>query len=323
MVSIIIPIYNVAAYIEKCLTSVINQTYKDLEVLLVDDCGKDNSMDIANRIINEYEGPITFQIIHHDHNRGLSAARNSGIEASHGEWLYFLDSDDWIIPECISLLVDCIRCNPLSEMCVAGAKATKDFEWMDFTIKDLPSYSEDRVWINSAILRRNLLSMTAWNKLIRKDFVVKHNLYFVEGAVNEDEMWNFMLSKHLTALSICKTNTYNYLVRDNSIVSDKEKMFANKIVILNYWLDNMGGPFIKQETTSIFYFLLSTLADQRAKKYKREFNIIKHRLVFKSKKRQFLYLFSYFYLPLFIKKKWNIDERIELLVDRYKYKFSE
>ena len=319
LVSIIIPIYNVAPYIEQCIESVINQTYTDIEVLLVDDCGTDNSIDIANRIINEYEGPITFQIIHHDHNRGLSAARNTGIEASHGEWLYFLDSDDWIIPECISLMVESMKNHPQTEMVVAGAKASQAFEWMDFTCKDIPDYSEDRKWINSAILRRNLLSMTAWNKLIRKDFLLNNNLFFVNGAINEDEMWNFMISKYLTKIAICKINTYNYIVRNNSIVSNKERMFANSIVVLNYWLDNMGGQFIKQETTSIFYVLQSKLADPLASKYKKQFRRIRNKLILKSKKRQQVYLFAYYFLPSLIKRCWNLDDRIERLVDRFKY----
>lgn len=85
LVSIIIPVYNVAPYIEDCLRSVMRQTYAGpMECLIVDDCGTDESIHIAERLITEYNGPIHFDILHHNHNRGLSAARNTGIENAVG-----------------------------------------------------------------------------------------------------------------------------------------------------------------------------------------------------------------------------------------------
>ena len=101
-VSIIIPVYNVEPYIEECLLSVSSQTMTEgVECIIVDDCGKDNSMSIAERFIEEYIGKISFSIIHHGSNRGLSAARNTGIKAAKGEYVYFLDSDDTITADCI------------------------------------------------------------------------------------------------------------------------------------------------------------------------------------------------------------------------------
>ena len=84
-VSIIIPVYNVAPYIEACLKSVMGQTYTGLmECIVVDDCGTDNSMAIVERVIDEYDGAIHFHIEHHHSNRGLSAARNTGIAKANG-----------------------------------------------------------------------------------------------------------------------------------------------------------------------------------------------------------------------------------------------
>ena len=95
--SIIIPVYHVAPYIEDCLRSVMRQTYQGaMECLIVDDCGTDDSMAIAERTIATYEGPIVFQVLHHERNRGLSAARNTGTLAAKGDYLYYLDSDDEI-----------------------------------------------------------------------------------------------------------------------------------------------------------------------------------------------------------------------------------
>ena len=104
--SIIIPIYNVEPYILECLQSVANQTIEDkLECILVDDCGTDNSVSVAEEFLKTYSGAIHFELLHHQKNGGLSAARNTGVRASHGEYLYFLDSDDTIIPRCSNRLV--------------------------------------------------------------------------------------------------------------------------------------------------------------------------------------------------------------------------
>ena len=104
-VSIIIPVYNVAPYIKRCLDSIVAQTFQNIECILVDDCGTDNSKEIVQQYIDNYQGYIQFKIIHHEKNLGLSGARNTGIRIATGEWLYFLDSDDAVTPNCISSLL--------------------------------------------------------------------------------------------------------------------------------------------------------------------------------------------------------------------------
>ena len=105
LITIVIPVYNVESYISDCLQSVMRQTYKGpLECILVDDCGTDKSIEIAQNMIAEYNGPIEFKVLHHEHNRGVSAARNTGIDAAKGDYVCFLDSDDWISDDCIEKL---------------------------------------------------------------------------------------------------------------------------------------------------------------------------------------------------------------------------
>ena len=103
-VSIIIPVYNVVDYIERCWKSVNAQTYSDIELIFVDDCGTDESISKLETLISE-GSRFPVQIIKHKKNRGLSAARNTGIEASSGDYVYFLDSDDDLVPSCIEELV--------------------------------------------------------------------------------------------------------------------------------------------------------------------------------------------------------------------------
>lgn len=101
-ISIVVPIYNVEKYLKRCIDSLIKQEYKNIEILLVDDCSTDGSIDIAK----EYEenNPKICRVIQREKNGGLSAARNSGIEASTGEWLAFVDSDDWVTEDYVSAM---------------------------------------------------------------------------------------------------------------------------------------------------------------------------------------------------------------------------
>ena len=99
LVSVIIPVYQVSDYVERCLLSVMNQTYQNIECIIVDDCSTDDSVAKCDRLISTYKGPIKFQILHHERNRGLSAARNTGTDAATGEYIFYLDSDDEITDE--------------------------------------------------------------------------------------------------------------------------------------------------------------------------------------------------------------------------------
>ena len=105
VVTIGIPVYNVEPYIEKCLLSVLNQTYQNLEILVVDDLGTDKSMDIVVGLQQSHPLGSCIKIIRHSENRGLGEARNTAIENAVGKYLCFVDSDDYIEPETIEVLL--------------------------------------------------------------------------------------------------------------------------------------------------------------------------------------------------------------------------
>lgn len=125
-VSIIIPTYNVAPYIIECLESVASQTYQGvIECIVVDDCGTDESIPLAQEFIDSYNGNIKFRICHREKNGGLSAARNSGLFEAKGEFVYFLDSDDYITPNCIESLVEVAKHFPKVEIVQGGIVNTR------------------------------------------------------------------------------------------------------------------------------------------------------------------------------------------------------
>lgn len=220
-VSIIIPVYNVESYIERCLNSVIKQTYQGpIEAILVDDMCTDRSIKIAESFINNFNGVIVFKLLHHEKNRGLSAARNTGIDAATGDYIYFLDSDDTIEPNCLNELCKLAEKHPKVQLVQAGSKVSQGKQIYSLLNKKwLPEYSNDKKWIKKTLQCEYYLPVTAWNKLVRRDFVIENELYFKEGIIHEDLLWNAFLAKHTDCICILKKDTYNYIIRPNSITT--------------------------------------------------------------------------------------------------------
>ena len=179
-ITIIIPVYNVEPYIEDCLKSVASQTYKgDIECIIVNDCTPDNSCAVIDRFINKYDGAIEFKLLHHTVNRGLSAARNTGIDAATGDYIYFLDSDDEITPDCIELLAA-----PLE-------KEKYDFVIGDYIIighkKEIPPLLlEDNKMYKGEYIKKTFFTsqwyVMAVNKLCNIEFARKEKLYFADAC---------------------------------------------------------------------------------------------------------------------------------------------
>lgn len=242
-VSIIIPVYDVAAYIEKCLVSVMRQTYQgDMECLLIDDCGTDDSIAVADRMIAKYNGEIRFRIIHHESNRGLSAARNTGVKQAEGDYIFFLDSDDEIADNCIELLMKRVEFVPSVELVQGRASGNYSTK-----AKFLNVYSNDKV--RQIFYQTESFLITAWNKLIKRSFLIEHQICFLEGVIFEDTPWMFCLLKYLSKVSFVNDYTYNYFKRADSIVSSAEKTERAKSfrIIYHYILTNLTPGHEKEE----------------------------------------------------------------------------
>ena len=232
-ISIIIPVYNVEPYIAACLQSVMNQTYHDaLECILVDDCGTDNSMEIVGETLKAYEGPVDFKIVHHSQNRGLSAARNTGMAEATGDYVYFLDSDDEITPDCIQCLSE-----PLGKECfdmVIGECRIEGGTIQGVSLK----LQDGTVLRHREILhayRLGLWYMMSVNKLYRLAFLRQQNLSFKEGILHEDELWSFQIACLAQSMYVVFREIYVYKLREGSITvnsfSDRRMMSLNTIVV--------------------------------------------------------------------------------------------
>lgn len=214
-VSIIIPVYNVADYIENCLRSVQEQTYRDFEVILVDDCGTDESMPLAESYLIQHTS-LEAKIVRHTHNRGLSAARNTGLQAATGNYVYFLDSDDSLLDDTIALMVA-----PLTEhkydFVIAGYKVVGSDE--AYPPLTLPSGA---LRSNKEILHlyaEGRWYMMAWNKLCNRKFLLDNKLFFEEGLLHEDVIWSFKLACKARSMYVIQEPTYRYTIRAASIMT--------------------------------------------------------------------------------------------------------
>ena len=229
-VSIIIPIYKVEQFIEDCLRSVYNQSYKNLEIILVDDCTPDDSMLIARNFVSKKELPKGMEIkfLSHKKNRGLSAARNTGIDAATGDYIYFLDSDDELSPDCISLLAEPLK------------KRQYDFIIGDYIITGSyneypPLKLEEGEYLgNQAIFHyycHKLFYMMAWNKLCNLEFIKKEKLFFKEGLIHEDELWSLQVALVATSMYAIRKPTYVYKIRQGSITENENEREKIKFLI--------------------------------------------------------------------------------------------
>ena len=310
MVSIIIPIYNVEQYITACLESVAAQAYTDYEVILVDDCGTDGSMKIVNNYfnVNLNENGNKWRILKHEKNRGLSAARNTGTADARGKYIYYLDSDDTITSDCLEKLVDEAE-RTEAEMVVGNINVIGDDKWIPrLKRKDLltgdncfQSYLQGKYY------------MMAWNKLVRRDFLEYNGISFVEGLIHEDCAWSFTVACLASKIAFVHDETYNYLVRSNSIQTGKDftKHFNAYCTLLKYYADE--AVKYGKANDSVFYYWLErqkaihfkrTMADGTVAQLREIYSIIRRTLPQNAWTKQNIHYLLPKCLGIMAYKKW-------------------
>lgn len=246
-ISVIIPVYNVESYIAHCLQSVMDQTYKgSIECLLVDDCGNDNSMSVVEDMLGDYEGPVEFKVLHHEHNRGISAARNTGTEAASGEYVYFLDSDDAVSLDCLDLMAKVVSDHPEVEVVQGAIESIPYKKYYDLELHKTPHFVDDNDWMRfNAYKYGERASVNAFNKLLKKSFLIENALTFKEGITNEDELWSFILYKRVRFWAVISEKTYLHYYRSNSIMDTMSDQIraCNMGVVLLEELKTIDKPF--------------------------------------------------------------------------------
>ena len=254
-ISVIVPVYKVEKYIGECLSSVIGQTKsKNVECILVDDCGGDKSISIVRNIIDEYKGDISFKVLCHNQNKGLSAARNTAIHEAIGSYVFFLDSDDCITPNCLADLWSLVEKYPNVD--IVQAFLYRDGTDPNSHIKHFcPTFMKNRKVIRYGFCRF-LITDAGCNRLVRRDFLVNNNIFFKEGYTQEDTIWSFDIQKYVKSIAHCFKYTYYYRETPNSIMTSltNETTARDFARVFNLALEKTDDG--RLDYCEVFYFSL-------------------------------------------------------------------
>lgn len=211
LISVIIPIYNVEKYLNRCIESVVTQSYKNLEIILVDDGSSDRCPEMCDEWMKRDK---RIKVIHKK-NGGLSDARNAGMKIAIGKYVSFIDSDDWIENKFFEILMDTInryQCD------VVGCRYRKTTD-----MKQTKNIITETICYNCitaiAALIDNKIEQVVWNKVYKKDMI--KDILFEKGKYHEDEFWSYQVLGRIHKYVEVDYIGYNYFIRSNSIMGKK------------------------------------------------------------------------------------------------------
>lgn len=215
IISLVVPVYNVAPYLSRCLDSLISQKYPSLEII----CVNDGSTDLSGSILNLYAKKDPRIKIISQPNQGLSAARNTGIRSATGEWMGFIDSDDYITPDCISKIAQHIS-NDIDLICW-GATAVKqnseeDIFWLDVQNQHLRLRFKGKKRFTQRVALKT--PVTVWNKLFRKSILKQYQITFPQGLLFEDNAFYWKYFPFCKRAYFIQEPFYFYTQRVHSIM---------------------------------------------------------------------------------------------------------
>lgn len=223
-ISVIVPVYNVEAYLERCLNSILGQTYKNLEVILVDD----GSTDKSGRICDKYQKEDSRILVLHQKNQGLSSARNTGLQYVSGEYVSFVDSDDYIEQDACRQLIDYMEASD-SDICFFGHYRIQGNRRIRY---DVPPQKLEYVGTKSIFSEflanafagevgngDGFTGLSVWSGIYRAKLVKERNLLFPSEKefLSEDVLFNLKACVYADKIVICPKYFYNYILRNESL----------------------------------------------------------------------------------------------------------
>ncbi len=269
-ISIIVPIYNISSYIEKCVDSILSQSENDYELILVNDGSTDDSL---NKI-EKYKTNANVKVLSKK-NGGLSSARNYGIRHATGEYLMFIDGDDFLYHnDCLKNLIEEIDSSKSDIIQYKMVQYYEKKEKYVFT-KSFPEIKvKEKYDVLKALNCAGQISVSACDKLIKTDILKNYNLYFEDGLLSEDVLWSLKLYMNVSTISMLDENIYVYRQqRQGSISSTKsDKLAKDLFYIVKYWIEyEYNDTDIKNLYLNIIaYWYLILRVKFRKKNYTKE-----------------------------------------------------
>ncbi len=235
--SIIVPVYNVQNYLLHCLESIKGQTYNNYEVI----CVNDGSTDGSDIILQEFCSQLQNYKVVSQKNKGLSAARNTGINASKGEYLFFLDSDDWIEEDTLEQLYSEINSEDI--ICFNARKVKDNGILIGEDKYEAKLYQSGWDYYNEYALKASEVHFVCvWQRVYKRSFIINNELCFYEGIYHEDNLFTPITLYNAKSLKVVSGCYYNYRVREGSIAQTSSLKHAEDIICVANHLSDFFIP---------------------------------------------------------------------------------
>lgn len=246
--SVVIPVYKVEPYLERCMRSVYRQTFRDMEIIMIDDGSPDGSGALADRLAAE---DARARVIHQE-NQGLSVARNMGLRAATGDYIVFLDSDDeWILEDGIETLLR----NEGADLIIFKAVhiwKSRTEQVSDYDIDYLSGLPDTQAIFSHLVLTRQF-QVSACKLLVRRQLLIDHEISFPVGYINEDIDWSFRLWQHVTKVCFTNLNFYGNHHRPGSITQTTDiRSYQSYDKIFSYWKEECRCGCVNADAIRIY-----------------------------------------------------------------------
>lgn len=243
--SIVVPVYNVEAYLDECLTSLQAQDFADFEVI----CVNDGSTDSSREALSKWESEFPQMRVIDRENGGLSAARNTGLAAASGDYIIFVDSDDWVEPTMLAQLAE--ETNGEDMICFACRKS-------DSGATDTLAPEQSDGWsyyTRHALEHREVPFVCVWQRCYRREFLVENNLRFREGILHEDNEFTPRACLKAKRIKVIPDVLYNYRVRPGSIMTTRGLKSKESLITIGNELSELFAKEERIDKTVIYRHL--------------------------------------------------------------------
>ena len=258
--SIVIPVYNVEYYIAQCLESILNQSFKDLEIICVNDGSTDNSLSV----LQDYKAKDDRIIIIDQKNEGSGVARNAGLSIAKGEYVYYVDGDDWIEDNALEKII--VKADKLNtDILIFGGLSYYEGKGKNggYSADKLPKEYFNKVF-SSKDIKKDIFKFpsTAWTKLYKRDFLIKNNIKFQDIKAGQDQLPFFHSMIKAERIALLPENLYCYRKnRKGAVTSVKKKKNFSPIYVFYGIEDMLKSENLLDDYKSIFvnkYFSKAT-----------------------------------------------------------------